>query len=115
MRNKIKCVNIEVGMPTADVAEKKVLFEISTAKREGVKVLKIIHGYGSTGVGGKLKESIGKLLELKKKAGSIKAFVNGGDFDIFNQSTREILDACNELRQDKDLGNHNYGITILLL
>jgi hypothetical protein len=115
MKNKIKCVNIEAGMPTAAVAEKTALFEISTAKREGIKVLKIIHGYGSTGMGGKIKTEIGKLLALKKKEGLVKAFVNGGDWDIFNQSARDMLDACNELRQDSDLGNHNSGITIVLL
>jgi hypothetical protein len=115
MRNKIMCVNIEAGMPTAAVAEKRTLFEISTAKRQGVKVLKIIHGYGSTGTGGKLKIEIQKLLAVKKKEGVIKAFVNGGDWDIFNQATRDLLDACNELRQDPDLGSHNNGITIVLL
>lgn len=115
MKNKIKNVNIENGMPTAAVAEKKVHFEISTAKREGVKVLKIIHGYGSSGIGGRLKVAISRQLADKKKEGSIKAFLNGGDWDIFNQSTRDILDACNDLRQDKDLGNHNQGITIVLL
>lgn len=115
MRNKIKCINIEAGMPTADVAEKRALFEISTAKREGIKVLKIIHGYGSTGTGGKLKDAIGRLLASKKREGVIKSFVNGGDWDIFNKSSRDILDSCNELRQDRDLGTYNPGITIVLL
>lgn len=115
MKAKIKQVNIEAGMPTADVAEKRVQFEIVTAKREGVKVLKIIHGYGSSGVGGKLKGTVAKLLSNKKREGSIKAYINGSQWEIFNPEARSILDACEDLRRDADLGNHNQGITIVLL
>lgn len=115
MRSVIKCVNIESGMPTVDVAEKRVLFEISTAKREGIKVLKIIHGYGSTGVGGKLKGAVARLLSRKKNERIIKSFVCGDEWDIFNQSARSILEACDEARKDSDLGNYNPGITIVLL
>jgi hypothetical protein len=115
MKAKIKQVNIEIGMPTADIAEKRVQFEISTAKREGVRVLKIIHGYGSSGVGGKLKNTVTRLLSVKKREGAVKAYINGGQWDIFNPETRSILDACEDLRRDSDLGNHNPGITIVLL
>ena len=115
MRSSVKSVNIEKGWPTVDIAEKRTMFEISTSKREGVKVLKVIHGYGSTGTGGKIKEAVTKLLNQKKKEGTIKAFVGGEEWDIFNQATRNILENCNEMRKDKDLGNHNLGITIILL
>lgn len=115
MRSIVKSINIEKGMPSVAVAEKRTSFEISTAKREGVKVLKVIHGYGSSGVGGKIKEAITKLLNQKKKEGIIKTFVIGEEWDIFNQSTRSILELCNEMRKDNDLGNHNLGITIVLL
>ncbi|NJD03868.1 MAG: Smr/MutS family protein [Ruminiclostridium sp.] len=115
MEKYIKCVNIENGMPAVTVAEKRILFEISTAKRERVKVLKIIHGYGSTGVGGKLKAAAARLLEQKQREGIIKSFVGGNEWDIFNQSARSILDSCDEARKDPDLGNYNAGITMVLL
>ena len=115
MQTKTKVVNIEAGMPTTAVAEKRVTFEISTAKREGITVLKIIHGYGSTGVGGRLKESVTRLLGNKKREGVIKAFVGGEDWNIFNPAARKILEACSTMGRDRDLGNHNMGITIVLL
>jgi len=115
MKRQIKCINIEADMPTVAVGEIRLMFEISTARREGIKVIKVIHGYGSTGVGGKLKNAIQRLLASKKRAGVIKSFVNGEEWNIFNQSARDILDSCNEMRQDSDLGNHNPGITVILL
>ena len=115
MNGKIKVINIEQGMPTADVAEKRLTFEISTAKREGVSALKVIHGYGSSGVGGRLKSMVNKALLAKKKEGAIKAFVPGEDWSIFNAASREILDSCSSLRNDRDLQNQNHGITIVRL
>lgn len=115
MQKIIKSVNVEAGMPTVAVTVKRVAFEISTAKREGVAVLKIIHGYGSTGTGGRLKEAVTALLGQKKREGVIKAFVGGEDWDIFNAAARRILEACSAMGRDRDLGNHNQGITIVLL
>jgi DNA-nicking Smr family endonuclease len=46
--------NVEAGMPTLDEARRLVIEEIKRAKREKMKVLKVIHGYGSSGKGGAL-------------------------------------------------------------
>ena len=40
--------NVEPGRPTLDEARRLVIEEIKTPKREGAKVLKVIHGYGSS-------------------------------------------------------------------
>ena len=115
MKNKIKVINIEKGMPTVDVAEKRLMFEIATARREGITALKVVHGYGSSGVGGKIKDMVKKVLSARKREGALKAFVAGEEWDIFNSSTRQLMDLCNELRADRDLQNQNHGITIVLL
>lgn len=115
MRRKIKVVNLEAGMPTAEVAQKRLGFEIVTAKREGCIALKIIHGYGSKGTGGRLKEAVGKMLASRKAEGAVRAFVGGEEWSIFNAVSRDILNCCTELRNDQDLDKGNAGITILLL
>jgi DNA-nicking Smr family endonuclease len=48
----IRTFNVEAGLATLDEARRLVIDEIKRAKREGAKVLKVIHG--STGTGGKL-------------------------------------------------------------
>ncbi len=41
----LKTYNVEASFPSLDEARRLVLEEIRKSKREGVRVLKIIHGY----------------------------------------------------------------------
>ena len=107
--------NVEAGFPTLEEARKMVIEEIKRAKREGVKVLKVIHGYGASGTGGKLCVWLRKSFGLRKKEKVIKDFVTGEDFSIFNDTTLSLLEAVPELRSDPDLNATNEGITILWL
>jgi hypothetical protein len=111
----IRTFNVEAGMPTLDEARRLVMAEIKRAKREGVKALKVIHGYGSSGKGGTLCVGLRKSFGLRKKEGVIKGFVIGEDFTIFNQTTLDLLEAVPELRGDSDLGATNEGVTVLWL
>ncbi len=47
-----QAVNLEAGMPTVDVARIHLNMALCSAKANRVKVLKLIHGYGSSGRGG---------------------------------------------------------------
>jgi len=111
----LKTYNVEAGFPTLDEARRLVIAEIKTAKREGVQVLKIIHGYGSSGKGGKLNFGLRKSFALRKQEGVIKDFIPGEDFSIFNSTVLTLLEAVPELRGDPDLDATNEGITILWL
>ena len=102
-------------MPTVEIGQKRLYLEIVTSKKQGINVLKVIHGYGSSGVGGKLKKGILSYLALKQKDGFVKAFVPGEDWSIFDQTARELLEKCHDLRKDHDLGNCNPGITMVLI
>ena len=50
----IRTFNVEAGLPTLDEARRLVIAEIKQAQRDGARVLKVIHGYGSSGKGGAL-------------------------------------------------------------
>lgn len=113
--NMIRTFNVEAGLPTLDEARRLVIAEIKRAKREGVKVLKVIHGYGSSGTGGKLCVGLRKSFGLRKKEGIIKDFITGEDFTIFNETVLNLLEAVPELRGDPDLGATNEGVTFLWL
>ncbi len=111
----LKTCNVEAGFPTLDEARRLVIEEIRTAKREGVRVLKIIHGYGSSGKGGKLNFGLRKSFALRKKEGVIKDFIAGEDFSVFNDTVLNLLEAVPELRGDPDLSATNEGVTLLWL
>jgi len=113
--NLIRIFNVEAGLPGLDEARRRVIAEIKQAKRDRAKVLKVIHGYGSSGSGGKLCVGLRKSFALRKKEGVINDFIPGEDFSIFNATVLNLLETVPELRGDPDLNAMNEGITILWL
>jgi hypothetical protein len=111
----IRTFNVEAELPTLEEARRLVAAEIKQVKREGFKVLKVIHGYGSTGTGGKLCIGLRKSFGLRKKEGVIKDFIPGEDFSIFNEAVLKLLEAVPELRGDPDLHATNEGVTVVWL
>jgi len=111
----LRTYNVEAGFPTLEEARRLVIAEIKTAKREGVRVLKVIHGYGSTGKGGKLNFGLRKSFVLRRKEGAIRDFIAGEDFSIFNPTVLNLLEAVPQLRSDPDLDATNEGVTLLWL
>jgi len=111
----IRTFNVEAGLPTLDEARRLVIEEIRRAKREGVKVLKVIHGYGSSGKGGALCVGLRKSFGLRKKERVIKDLIAGENFSIFNDTVLTLLEAVPEMRGDPDLNSTNEGITVLWL
>jgi len=111
----VSTVNLEEGMPTVEAAKNKFNQALRTARASGVKVVKIIHGYGSSGRGGAIKQEIARQMLLKKRLGQIKDYVSGEDFSPFNEAARNILSACPELSRDRDYSRCNHGISLILL
>ena len=106
---------IEKFMPTVYLAEILVLNNLETYRRKGIKVFKIIHGYGSTGKGGALRTGIRDYLTQLKRAKIIADFVPGEDWSVFNETTRKILDLDSSFSKDSDLGKMNSGVTIIVI
>ncbi len=111
----VRTFNVESDFPTLDEARQLVKEEIQKAKHDRMRVLKVIHGYGSTGKGGKLCVGLRKSFALRKKEGVIKDFIPGEDFSIFNATTLNLLEVVRDLRGDPDLNATNEGVTILWL
>lgn len=112
---RLREVNLELGKPTVNAAIKQLTFELHHSRSLGCAALKIIHGYGSSGAGGRIRvEARGYLARLKNK-GEIRDVILGEDFSIFNPAVLEAFRRCDALRKDPDRERHNNGITIILL
>lgn len=109
-----KTVNLEAGMPTSDQAVRRLTAEMASSRRS-YAALKLIHGYGSSGTGGRIRIEVRKYLARQKQAGKVKLVVPGEEFTIFEADTRALLAACPELRKEPDLERHNNGVTYVLL
>ena len=115
MATGLREVNLELGKPLVDAAIKRLTFELSQSRRMGVSVLKIIHGYGSSGTGGRIRTESRRYLERLKNRGEIKNYIPGEHFSIFDEGTRTALQVCGPLRQDRDLDRYNNGVTFIVL
>ncbi|MCE5195764.1 MAG: hypothetical protein LLG09_01345 [Negativicutes bacterium] len=114
-RQKIIVYNLERNYPTVEEAKILLGSEILTCRALGGKILKVIHGYGSTGVGGALRSGSRTFLNQQLKLQKIKAVVYGENFTVFDEATRIMLNACPDLRKDRDLNRGNQGVTLILL
>ncbi len=113
MSNRVAEVRIKDGMPTAADARRRLVVELEAARRRGANVLKLIHGYGSHGVGGKLRRALHASLEDGRAAGTVGRIVPGEAWSIFDETARSLLESFPELRQDADLERGNAGITLV--
>lgn len=107
-------INLEDGRPTRHQALLRLAHELHKARRARVPVIKLIHGYGSSGVGGVLRIAVWSELRQLKERGQIRAFCTGEDWRISNEVAWEILEAFPELKKDSDLGRANKGITVVV-
>lgn len=113
--SKIYEVNLEQGYPTVDTAMKYLEQALSRAKAYGCIVIKLIHGYGSSGNGGKIKTAVQKELNRYKNTGKVREYTAGENFSPFDSATQRIIAAYPEITRDRDYFKTNHGITIVLI
>lgn len=89
--------------------------ELHVAKKQGYAAVKLIHGYGSSGVGGALRMELQKELARLAGAGSIRLFIAGENWRISDEAAWPLLKRYPEWKHDQDLGKNNKGISIVLL
>ncbi len=102
-------------MPLVHQALQRLQRELALAHQENVKVLKIIHGYGSTGAGGDIRIAVQKQLLGLIDNGQIRGCIFGEDWTKSNEACWQLLQAHAALKKDPDLGRRNLGITVVLL
>jgi Smr domain. len=111
----IKIIDLEDGMPKVEQARLAMQHELQIARQQGYAAVKLIHGYGSSGVGGSLRIELQKELQRMTSAGTVRSFIAGEDWRISDEKTWELLKRYPEWKRDSDLGKANKGISIVLL
>lgn len=111
----MKLVNLEEGMPPVERARLRMQHELQAARAQGYTAVKLIHGYGSSGVGGVLRTELQKELRSAVGNGTVRACIAGEDWRISEEAAWRLLKEFPEWKQDQDLGKNNRGITIVVL
>jgi len=110
-----RLINLERGLPPVDMALKRLELEIVTAHRQGIGILTIIHGYGSSGKGGKIRREVRRQLEYMKTTRRIRDFVIGEEFRKRAGKTARLLRRFPYLSTHTDLNRTNRGITLVVI
>lgn len=115
MAGIIKTVILKEGLPSVEQARARLNSELLVARQRGVKVLKVVHGYGSTGVGGELRIALQATLRQMAAHREIRDCIYGENWRTSDQRSWDLLKRLPELKSDSDLGRGNKGITIVIL
>lgn len=115
MAVSIRTIVVKEGMPSVEQARARLQTELRTARQSGVKVLKLIHGYGSSGVGGDLRVALQSTLRQMEQKHEIADCIYGENWRTSDERAWEILKRMPELKSDSDLGKGNKGITLVVL
>ena len=112
---RVLYIDVKSDNQTCLMAGAQLEIEIDACKLGGFNTLKVIHGYGSHGVGGAIKKEIHARLKRMKKDRVIKDFIPCEKWTPTNPKRMEAVSQCNELLADSDLMMLNSGATIVLL
>ncbi|MBQ2713679.1 MAG: Smr/MutS family protein [Clostridia bacterium] len=108
-------VNIKENSPTVEEALANFELELENAKLQNAKILKVIHGYGSSGVGGAILRKLKQTLPHLKRTNQIKDYFSGATFDIANPKVLALAKKVPDLLYDEDISHQNIGVTFIVL
>ena len=112
---RVLYIDVKSDMQTCLMAVAQLEIEIDACKLGGFKVLKVIHGYGSHGVGGAIKQEIHKRLKQMKSQKIITDYIPCEQWTPNNPKLAMAVKWSDELLADSDLRMLNSGVTIVLI
>lgn len=108
----VREINLKYDMPPSEVAVRRMEIELSAARHTGQKLFKFIHGYGSSGTGGKIRGAVRRALSARQ---GVAWVLPGESFGPFSAEARDAAQRWPALRQDRDWGRENDGVTVVVL
>ena len=111
----IHALNLEAGMPLVEEALDRMNMGLQEMRVSRVRAVKLIHGYGSTGRGGKICTAVRQELSDLKRKRLIRDWIPGEDFGPADAASRKLADQDRSITRDPDYGRMNHGITIAVL
>jgi hypothetical protein len=112
-RNGLCTVNVESGMPTVEEGLKRLDRELRRAEQSGIRVVRVIHGWGSTGKGGALRQACRAFLKYRLAARRVSNVIYGEDYSRKTTAGRGLMGHCPELRGSERSDCQNPGITFV--
>lgn len=107
--------NLEEGHPDVETARRQLHAALRGVGGRRSGAVKLIHGYGSRGSGGRIRSMVRRELALLLEQGKVRAVVPGELFSPFEPVGQRAILLCFELTKDRDYQKCNQGITMVIL
>lgn len=104
--------NLELGRPTTEEALRRMSDALVSARRGGASAVILIHGYGSSGLGGSIRAAVRSALAQPGFRGSVRDVAYG---EQWHYRKRELLAVCRDLVNYEGRIANNEGITVVLV
>ncbi len=114
-RAKIQNVNVETGLPSVEEGVARLKRDIASARHSGVRVLRVIHGWGSSGKGGKLRDACRSFLSRELQAKRLKLVLPGDEYSRRAIAGRDLMSRYEDLKSSERSDSQNPGITMVEL
>ena len=112
MTSQVLVIDVAHPPRSANIVEDELLDAWQKARQQSQRIVKIIHGHGSSGRGGSTKTVVKNWLFSHRSR--IRSIVDGEKYDLLNPVVQEMRKEVGDY-PDADLGNQNPGITIVFL
>lgn len=110
----VRNLDIEAGLPTVAEALRRLEVQLDRARRDSVRVVRIIHGWGSaTGGGGRIRAAARDWLRGQLEQRRIRALFPGDLYTATSSEGRDFIRRHPALRASERSDRNNPGITIV--
>jgi hypothetical protein len=109
-------INLESDGPTAEEALERLTHQVRAASEAGIRALIVIHGYGSSGPGGKIKWVVRNALENNYFSDRVDEYYFGEDLAFASSGYNVVIKRRSSLKQHlSQFKMGNAGMTLLLM
>ena len=110
----VRDLDIEAGLPTVAEALRRLEAQLDRARADGVRVVRVIHGWGSAaGGGGKIRAAARQWLQGQLERGRIRSYLPGDRYARALPEGRDFLRRHPALRASEKSDRNNPGITFV--
>jgi hypothetical protein len=106
-------LNLESGRPRVEDAIGRLDREIAAARMKQIRLIRVIHGWGSSGTGGAIKAAVHGHLQALARKRSIRSFTTGDHYSDYSNAGRQLLANYPSLRASLKTDRENPGITFV--
>jgi len=115
VRGQVTTLHLKQDMPTVADAVRQLELSLTGLRGTRTRVVKVVHGYGSTGKGGAIAPAVRRHLRTLQARGWIRGFVPGEDYSEFSEAGRSLLARYPSLKPAFRSDRENPGITMVEL